>query len=160
MACERSPSYYASGYADIARERRRPDSQQTGHDPAHPEVVAVVPEPSTTRGEARAVSGLAADRGWREILVVTSTYHLPRARLIFRRRVVCQLAFVSAGCPRRPLPIDLSLEIAKSVLPAPSPSSLSRPARPSWHTNARGLRMLRHHPPPRNATVAWASVPE
>jgi uncharacterized SAM-binding protein YcdF (DUF218 family) len=80
------------------------------------EVLSVVPEPSTTRGEARAVARLAGDHGWRRILVVTSTYHIPRARLIFRRGLICELVFVSAGCRRRRLPLDLSREIAKLVL--------------------------------------------
>jgi len=80
------------------------------------EVLSVVPDPSSTRGEARAVARLARERGWRRILVVTSSYHVPRARLIFQRGVLCELAFVSAGCPRRRLPLDVSLEIAKSVL--------------------------------------------
>ena len=79
------------------------------------EVLSVVPEPSTTRGEAREVARLAGERGWRRILVVTSTYHVPRARLIFRRGLMCELAFVSAGCRRR-LPLDVSWEIAKLAL--------------------------------------------
>jgi uncharacterized SAM-binding protein YcdF (DUF218 family) len=80
------------------------------------ELLSVVPEPSTTRGEAREVARLASDRGWRRILVVTSTYHIPRARLIFRRGLSCELVFVSAGCRRRRLPLDVSWEIAKLVL--------------------------------------------
>jgi hypothetical protein len=80
------------------------------------EVLSVVPEPSSTRGEARAVARLAAERDWRRILVVTSTYHVPRARLIFRRGLACELALVSAGCPRRRLPLDLCWEVGKFVL--------------------------------------------
>lgn len=80
------------------------------------EVLSVVPEPSTTRGEARAVARLARERGWRRILVVTSTYHVPRARLIFRRCLDNELAFVSAGCRRRRLPLDICLESAKFAL--------------------------------------------
>ena len=37
------------------------------------------PEPLTTRGEARAVARLAADNGWDNLIVVTSSYHLLRA---------------------------------------------------------------------------------
>lgn len=33
----------------------------------------------TTRGEARAIRALAADRGWRSIILVTSDFHLRRA---------------------------------------------------------------------------------
>lgn len=80
------------------------------------EVLSVVPDPSTTRGEARGVARLAGERGWRHILVVTSSYHIPRARMIFQRGLLCELTFVSAGCRRRRLPLDVSLEIAKFVL--------------------------------------------
>jgi uncharacterized SAM-binding protein YcdF (DUF218 family) len=80
------------------------------------EVLSVVPEPSTTRGEAREVGRLASERGWQHILVVTSTYHIPRARLIFQRGLECELAVASAGCARRRLPLDISWEIAKFVL--------------------------------------------
>lgn len=80
------------------------------------EVLSAVPEPSTTRGEARAVAQLASERGWRRILVVTSTYHVPRARLIFRRCLDSELAFVSAGCRRRRLPLDICWEGAKFML--------------------------------------------
>jgi len=80
------------------------------------EVCSVTPEPSTTRGEARAVARLASERDWRRIAVVTSTYHVPRARLIFRRSVAGELFFVSAGCRKRRLPLDLGWESAKFVL--------------------------------------------
>lgn len=79
-------------------------------------ILSIVPDPSTTRGEARAVARLAAARGWRRILVVTSSYHIPRARMIFRRSVPAELAFVSAGCRRRRLPLDIFWESAKLVL--------------------------------------------
>jgi uncharacterized SAM-binding protein YcdF (DUF218 family) len=80
------------------------------------EVLSAVPDPSSTRGEARAVARLAGERGWRHIVVVTSTYHVPRARLIFRRGLACELTFVSAGCRRRRLPLDIGWEIAKLAL--------------------------------------------
>jgi uncharacterized SAM-binding protein YcdF (DUF218 family) len=80
------------------------------------ELVSITPDPSTTQGEARAVAALAAKRRWRRIVVVTSTYHTPRARLIFRRGVAIEVAFVSAGCRRRRLPLDLCWESAKFVL--------------------------------------------
>jgi uncharacterized SAM-binding protein YcdF (DUF218 family) len=80
------------------------------------EVLSVVPDPPTTRGEARAVARLAEERGWRRVLVVTSTYHVPRARLIFRRGLAGEVELVSAGCPRRRLPLDVGWEVGKSIL--------------------------------------------
>nr|WP_231707563.1 YdcF family protein [Arthrobacter sp. zg-Y919] len=47
----------------------------------NPRVVCFSPAPMTTRGEARAVARLAKDRGWTDILVVTSRYHVTRAEL-------------------------------------------------------------------------------
>jgi uncharacterized SAM-binding protein YcdF (DUF218 family) len=43
------------------------------------------PRPYSTRGEAREIARLARSRGWRTIVVVSSTYHVRRARMIFRR---------------------------------------------------------------------------
>ncbi|MGD0167336.1 MAG: YdcF family protein [Gaiellaceae bacterium] len=57
---------------------------------AHPDhhsfkVVCFRPEPYSTRGEAREMKRMAAARHWRSLLVVTSTYHVFRARLLFGR---------------------------------------------------------------------------
>ena len=41
--------------------------------------------PFSTRGEAETVTRLARHMGWSRIVVVTSTYHLTRARMLFRR---------------------------------------------------------------------------
>ncbi len=46
-----------------------------------PRTTCFVPDPLTTRGEARAVAALARDNGWDEIVVVTSTYHVTRASM-------------------------------------------------------------------------------
>jgi uncharacterized SAM-binding protein YcdF (DUF218 family) len=57
---------------------------------AHPgghsfRVVCFRPDPFSTRGEAREMKRMAAARGWRSLLVVTSTYHVYRARMLFQR---------------------------------------------------------------------------
>lgn len=49
------------------------------------EVVCPQPDPRTTRGEARIFGELAADRGWDRLVMVTSTYHVGRARLLLER---------------------------------------------------------------------------
>lgn len=43
------------------------------------------PRPNSTRGEAEAVGRLAASRHWDSILLVTSRYHVTRAKLLFKR---------------------------------------------------------------------------
>ena len=48
-------------------------------------VVCPHPQPYSTRGEAEAFARLARSRGWGSVLVVSSRYHLPRARMLFAR---------------------------------------------------------------------------
>ena len=57
---------------------------------AHPggygfRVICFRPAPYSTRGEARGALVLAERYHWRSLLVVTSTYHVFRARLLFKR---------------------------------------------------------------------------
>jgi uncharacterized SAM-binding protein YcdF (DUF218 family) len=49
------------------------------------EVICFTPDPFSTRGEARTVGRLAARRGWRSLVLVTSTWHVTRARMLLRR---------------------------------------------------------------------------
>ena len=49
------------------------------------EVVCLRPEPDNTRNEARAVGQLAEERRWRSIILVTSSIHMSRAGMLFRR---------------------------------------------------------------------------
>jgi uncharacterized SAM-binding protein YcdF (DUF218 family) len=53
-------------------------------DPAY-EVICVNPNPDSTRHEARAIAALVRDRNWETVMVVTTTHHLTRTRLLFRR---------------------------------------------------------------------------
>jgi len=48
-------------------------------------VLCFDPRPYSTRGEARGIARLARERGWRTIDVVTSRYHVFRARMIIER---------------------------------------------------------------------------
>ncbi|MQA88163.1 MAG: YdcF family protein [Streptosporangiales bacterium] len=43
------------------------------------------PRPDTTQGEARTIAALARQHGWRSLVLVTSSYHVQRARLWLRR---------------------------------------------------------------------------
>jgi len=49
------------------------------------EAVCLRPQPDSTRAEARAAAELAERRGWRNIVVVTSTFHITRSRILFNR---------------------------------------------------------------------------
>src|SRR5690606_18214088 len=66
------------------------------------EVVCFQPDPDRTVGEARHVGALARGRGWARIAVVTSTYPVTRARLLFRRCVDGEVVMVAAPTPRTP----------------------------------------------------------
>jgi hypothetical protein len=69
--------------------------------------------PYSTRGEAQAVGRLAQKRGWRRIVVVTSRYHLRRARILFRRCTTAELLYVSAPAPTSAYLANIPLEWGK-----------------------------------------------
>jgi uncharacterized SAM-binding protein YcdF (DUF218 family) len=48
-------------------------------------VVCPHPDPYSTHGEAEAFARLARARGWKSVVVVSSRYHLVRARMLFAR---------------------------------------------------------------------------
>ena len=80
------------------------------------EVIVIRPDPYNTRGEAAIAARLARERGWRALVVVTSSYHVPRARRIFRRTWDGGLTMVPAPATLWRLPYDLASEAAKWVV--------------------------------------------
>ncbi len=74
------------------------------------------PEPYNTRGEARMTARLARENGWRSIVLVTSSYHVPRARMIFRRAFDGEIRTVSAPPSLWRLPFDVVSELAKTAV--------------------------------------------
>ncbi len=60
-------------------------------------VVCFLPVPDSTQGEAQTFGRLAARRRWRSVLVVTSTFHVTRARMLFRRCVDGRVRAVGAS---------------------------------------------------------------
>jgi uncharacterized SAM-binding protein YcdF (DUF218 family) len=60
-----------------------------------------VPDPPTTKGEARGLRGLAAQYGWRTVIVVTFRPHISRARFILEQCFDGDLVMVAS-------PADLS----------------------------------------------------
>ena len=48
-------------------------------------VVCFTPTPATTRGEAESIGQLARAHGWTNLVLVTSTSHITRARLLVER---------------------------------------------------------------------------
>lgn len=58
-------------------------------------VTCFVPSPGTTQGEAEEVGRLARQHGWTSVIVVTSKYHVSRARVIFDRCLSGRVEVVS-----------------------------------------------------------------
>lgn len=61
------------------------------------DVICFEPVPATTRGEARAIAEMAAQRRWDTITLLTSTYHVSRARMLFERCVDARVEVVDAS---------------------------------------------------------------
>jgi uncharacterized SAM-binding protein YcdF (DUF218 family) len=90
---------------------------------AHPvgrgfEVVCFRPRPYSTRGEARALAVMAERRHWRSLLVVTSTFHVFRSRMLFKRCLDDRTRLYLDGTRSRlvTLPVAWASETAKLVL--------------------------------------------
>lgn len=62
-------------------------------------VVCFAPSPENTRGEAEAIGRLAADRGWTNLVLVTSTPHVTRARVLVERCYPGRLQVTGATPP-------------------------------------------------------------
>ena len=81
-----------------------------------PQAFAVLcpePDPFSTRGEARLIGRLAAEHGWSSVVVVTSRFHLLRARLLIERCFGGRVAMVGAPIDAWRLPLVITLEWGK-----------------------------------------------
>lgn len=77
------------------------------------EVLCFEARPYSTRGEAETVARIARSRGWHSIVVVSSTFHLTRAKLLFTRCYAGELSFVGAPFTWWRLPEEWAAESAK-----------------------------------------------
>jgi uncharacterized SAM-binding protein YcdF (DUF218 family) len=75
--------------------------------------VCLRPDPYSTRGEAHLAARLARERGWDSLVVVSSRFHLLRARLLFERCFPGRLAFVGADSSTLRLPLSIGFEWLK-----------------------------------------------
>ena len=69
--------------------------------------------PYSTRGEAETLSRIAQRRGWDSLTIVSSTFHLTRAKLLFRRCFAGKLSFVGTSTPWWELPSEWASETVK-----------------------------------------------
>jgi uncharacterized SAM-binding protein YcdF (DUF218 family) len=72
--------------------------------------------PYSTRGEAETVARLARARGWRSVVVVSSTFHLTRASILFHRCWKGRLSFVGAPTAWWKLPWQWANETGKLLV--------------------------------------------
>jgi DUF218 domain len=78
-------------------------------------VLCFRPDPYSTTGEAEAVGQLARERGWSSLVLVTSTFHLYRARMLFERCFPGEVDAVGSRYKLRFLPSALFWETGKLV---------------------------------------------
>jgi uncharacterized SAM-binding protein YcdF (DUF218 family) len=69
--------------------------------------------PFSTQGEARAIGRLARTHHWKNVVVVTSTYHVTRARMLIRRCYPGALSMVGTGAAWWRLPEEWAFETGK-----------------------------------------------
>ncbi|MFL6161869.1 MAG: ElyC/SanA/YdcF family protein [Jatrophihabitantaceae bacterium] len=74
------------------------------------QVICFQPDPATTRGEAEEIGSLARSHHWSSVLVVTSRYHVSRARLIVKRCMPGRVGMVAA--PGKPSIGDWAYQFA------------------------------------------------
>lgn len=72
--------------------------------------------PYSTRGEAETVARIAARRGWHSIVVVSSTFHLTRAEMLFQRCFHGELSLVGAPMTWWRLPQEWAEETGKLIV--------------------------------------------
>ena len=80
------------------------------------ELVCALPDPYSTRGEARLVARLAAERGWDTVVVVTSRFHLFRARRLLERCYAGELVLRGAPTEWWYQPVAIAAEWLKLAL--------------------------------------------
>ena len=78
------------GYASnllisVNSPNQRQASALCAQPPAGVSVTCFTPDPATTQGEAQEIRRVAAAQHWSTAIVVTSTYHVSRARMIIQR---------------------------------------------------------------------------
>jgi len=76
-------------------------------------VLCFWPRPDSTQGEARGVERLARRYGWRSIVLVTSRFHITRARMLFRRCLNARVEAVGVSYPWTSIPFAVAGEWAK-----------------------------------------------
>jgi uncharacterized SAM-binding protein YcdF (DUF218 family) len=102
----------------VQRTRHWPQAARlcAAHRSAGARVVCFTAVPFSTRGEARTVSRLAHEHGWLSVVVVTSTFHVTRARMLFRRCYHGPLTMLGSSSTWWELPKEWASETGKLLV--------------------------------------------
>ena len=77
------------------------------------DVACFTPHPDSTRGEARKVAELARKHRWQRVLVVTSRFHVTRARMVLDRCLDADVDAVGVDYPWTSVPAAIAGEWVK-----------------------------------------------
>jgi uncharacterized SAM-binding protein YcdF (DUF218 family) len=72
--------------------------------------------PYSTQGEARTMRGIVRSHRWRSLVVVTSTFHVTRAKMLFRRCLDIPIYVVGASSTWWRLPEEWASETGKLLV--------------------------------------------
>ena len=102
----------------VQRTKHWPEAERlcSTHRYAGARVVCFTAVPFSTRGEARTVTRLARERRWRSVVVVTSTFHITRAHMLFRRCYRGPLAMIGSSSTWWQLPEEWASETGKLLV--------------------------------------------
>jgi uncharacterized SAM-binding protein YcdF (DUF218 family) len=106
----------------------RPGSRRTRacREPSGLRVLCLTPRPADTGGEARAFGDLAARERWDTLLLVTSTYHVRRASLLFGQCHRGRL-FTAATEPDNDHRWELAVQVLRELVAVPVAATVGRP---------------------------------
>jgi uncharacterized SAM-binding protein YcdF (DUF218 family) len=79
-------------------------------------VICFTAVPFSTQGEARVITRLARARGWSSIVIVTSTFHITRAHILFWRCYHGRLAMIGSPTTWWRLPEEWASESGKLLV--------------------------------------------
>ena len=108
-----APTLVISGGFDPRQERANRLCRKGEEDGVR--VLCFTPDPDSTRGEARKVGELTDRYGWKRVLLVTSTFHVTRARMLFDRCVDADVDAVGASYPWTSIPTAVAGEWVKGA---------------------------------------------
>jgi len=102
----------------VQRTRHWPEAERlcATHRYAGARVVCFTAIPFSTEGEARTVARLVRERGWRSVVVVTSTFHVTRAHMLFRRCYRGPLTIIGSPSTWWQLPEEWASETGKLLV--------------------------------------------